>query len=186
MELTDAIKKRRAYRSIEPIDITPESIHDLAEHAGLAPSCYNKQPWRFVFVYGREMLEHIFTALSQGNDWAKKAAMIVAVSSRKDLDCLVKNREYYLFDTGMATAFLMLRATELNLVCHPIAGYDEEKVKTILAVPDDFTVITLLIVGKKSDTISPLLSEKMAESETKRPPRLQFSDYCFVDKYRAG
>jgi nitroreductase len=137
-------------------------------------------------VYGREMLEHMFTALSQGNNWAAKAAMIVAVASRKDLDCLLTNREYYLFDTGMATAFLMLRATELNLVCHPIAGYDEEKVKTILEIPDDFTIITLLIVGKKSDQISPLLSEKMAESETKRPQRRQFAEFCFVDKYKAG
>lgn len=186
MELNEVIKKRRAYRSLEPVEITPGLVHDLAEHAGLAPSCYNKQPWRFVFVYGREMLEQMFTALSQGNDWAKKAAMIVAVSSRKDLDCLLKNREYYLFDTGMATAFLMLRAVDLNLVCHPIAGYDEEKVRSILAMPDDFTVITLLIVGKKSDQISPILSEKMAAAETIRPQRQQFAEFCFVDKYRAG
>ena len=60
----------------------------------------------------------------------------------------------------MATAFIILRATELGLVAHPIAGFDEDKVKEILGIPDDRRVITLVIVGKHMDTVSPVLSEK--------------------------
>jgi hypothetical protein len=51
--------------------------------------------------------------------------MIIAVFSQKDLDCIRRGgREYYLFDTGMATAFMILRAMGLGLVAHPIAGFN--------------------------------------------------------------
>jgi nitroreductase len=186
MDLHETIHNRRAYRSMKPAAISGDLVRDMAEHAGLAPSCFNNQPWRFVFVYSKEMLEKLFPALSKGNAWAQSASMIVAVISRKDLDCQVKGRDYFQFDTGMAAGFLMLRATEIGLVCHPIAGYDEQMVKEILAVPGDMTVITLLIVGKITGEISPLLSEKQAQSEKNRPPRLKFEDFAFIDTYRAS
>lgn len=50
MELKEVIKWRRAYRSLESCEIDDNLIHELAECASLAPSCYNNQPWRF-FVY---------------------------------------------------------------------------------------------------------------------------------------
>lgn len=57
MDVHEAIKKRRAYRSLEPAEITDELIKDLAYHSSLAPSCFNNQPWRFIFVYDKEMLK---------------------------------------------------------------------------------------------------------------------------------
>lgn len=185
MEVKEAIKARRAYRSLEPVEITQELIEDLAESAGLAPSCFNNQPWRFVFVYEQETLERLWQAMTKGNEWTRLGSMIVAVVTRKDLDCDIKGREYYLFDTGMATAFLILRATELGLVAHPIAGYHEDKVKEILGIPEDMKVITLVIVGKHSETISPLLTEKQAEAERTRPPRLPLKEYAFLNRWKA-
>ena len=54
MNVKEAIKDRRAYRSLDPIDITDEIIEDLANVAQLAPSCMNKQPWRFIFVRDKD------------------------------------------------------------------------------------------------------------------------------------
>ena len=119
--LKELLEKRRAYRSLKPLEVTDELIEDLALCAGLAPSCYNKQPWRYIFVYEEEQLKKLQDALAGGNAWAKKASLLVGVFSRKDFDCIVKDREYYLFDTGTATGFLLLRATELGLVAHPMA-----------------------------------------------------------------
>ena len=184
MSVKEAIQARRAYRSLESVEITQSLVQDLAEQSALAPSCYNKQPWRFVFAYDGQVLEQLFDAISTGNDWARQASLVVAVFSGKELDCVVKEREYYLFDTGMAVGFLMLRATELGLVAHPIAGFDEEKVKEILNIPVDMRLITLLIVGKKSAGISPLLNEKFVASEKQRPPRMEFEQFSFIDSYR--
>ena len=184
MEIGEGIHLRRASRSLEHTDISLDLIRDLARHAGLAPSCFNKQPWRFVFVYEPEQLSRMFEALSSGNKWARKASMIVAVFSHREQDCIVKAREYFSFDTGMATAFLILRATELGLVAHPIAGYNESRVKELLEIPESMSVITLVIVGKKAREIGELLSEKQARVETERPERLYFDEFSFLNRYR--
>jgi len=166
MDVKQAIEKRRAYRSLEHIEITEDLIKDLAQSAQLFCSCFNNQPWRYVFVYDPEMLKKMHVALSQGNEWAQSASMIIAVFSKPELDCIIKDRKYYLFDTGMATAALILRATELGLVAHPIAGYSPKKVKEILNIPIEREVITLIIIGKHSEEINPLLSEKQMEAES--------------------
>ncbi len=180
MDVHDAIKKRRAYRSLDPVEISEEIVRDLAYHASLAPSCYNNQPWRFVFVKSREKLDEIFRSLPDGNAWATRASMIVAVYSKKDFDCVIGEREYYLFDTGMATAFLILRATELGLVAHPIAGYDPDTVKRVTGISQDSNIIALIIVGKHSEKPNELLSEWQRQQELIRPERKRFEEFCKI------
>ncbi len=183
MTVKEVIENRRAYRAIEKVEITKVLIHDLARHAQLSASCFNYQPWNFVFVYEEEILEQIFNDLKEPNEWVKNASMIIAVFSKKDLDCVVgTSREYYLFDSGMATAFMILRGTELGLVMHPIAGYSHSKVKSVLNIPEDMTVITLIIVGKKGTDTS-LLTEKQIETEKKRPSRKLMEEFVYLNKY---
>ncbi len=181
MDVRRAIKERRAHRSLEPVEITEELVRDLAENARLAPSCFNNQPWRFVFVYEPDTLKETFSALTPGNRWATNASLIVAVCSNKELDCIVRGREYYLFDTGMAIAFMILRATELGLVAHPIAGFNENKVRKMLNIPNHMTVITLVIVGKHSEIMSPMLSEEHKELEKRRPKRMPIEEFAFAN-----
>ena len=186
MDVKRAIQVRRAYRSLDPVEITEELIRDLAESARLAPSCFNNQPWRFVFAYDPETLKELHTALSRGNEWAHHASMIIAVFSKPDLDCIVGEREYYLFDTGMATAFIILRATELGLVAHPIAGFRERRAKRILEIPEEMRLITLVMVGKHSETIRPVLTEEQVKSEKTRPERMPMEKFAYINKYREG
>ena len=87
--------------------------------------------------------------------------MIIAVFSKLEKDCIIGERLYYLFDVGIATAFIILRATELGLVAHPIAGFNEEKAKIVLEIPNEMRLITLIIIGKHSKEINPVLSESM-------------------------
>lgn len=184
MDVSSAIKTRRAYRSFEPLAITAELIKELSEAASLAASCFNKQPWRFVFVYEKESLGKMHTALSKGNEWAYDASMIIAVACKKDDDCAMKDgREYFLFDTGMAAAHLILRATELGLVAHPIAGFDPEKVRELLEIPGEMTVITLINVGKHSEKMGPRLSPDQAKGEKERPPRKPPEEFAFHNRY---
>lgn len=178
MDLHEAIKERRAYRSLAETEITEELARDLAEHASLAPSCFNKQPWRYDFVYGGERLESLKASLSKGNEWAHAASMIIAVYSRLDYDCDIKGREYYLFDTGLSVGIMVLRATELGLVAHPIAGYDEDAAKSALGIGDDMRLITLVIVGKRSEEMSEILSEKQVEAERERPERKPMEEFA--------
>ena len=65
MDVSQAIKIRRAFRSLEPVKISDDLIKTLAQSTRLAPSCFNNQPWRFVFVYDPAALKAMHAALSQ-------------------------------------------------------------------------------------------------------------------------
>jgi nitroreductase len=182
MNVKDAILARRAYRALGPVEITDETIRELGEAARLMCSCYNNQPWRFVFVRSKEALAKVHAGLSKGNEWIHRASLIVAAFARKDHDCLVKEREYYLFDLGMAVGSMILRATELGLVAHPIAGFDSGKVKEALGIPEEFLLITLVNVGKKVDDLEGLAPWQV-EAEQKRPERLPVEGIYAVDRF---
>ncbi len=184
MDVKEVIIKRRSYRSLKPTTITKYLIYDLAECAQLSASCFNNQPWRYVFVYKKEILKKMYMVLSPGNEWAQKASLIIAVLGKKEDDCVIHDRIYYQFDIGMATSAMILRATELGLVAHPIAGYSPKKTREILSIPDNIDVIALVIVGKKSDKINPNLSNKQIEDEKNRPVRKKIKDFIFYNKFK--
>jgi nitroreductase len=182
MEFLEVVKQRRSLRSFAPVEVSEDSIKDLAAVAGLAPSCSNKQPWRFVFVRSAGMLERMVATLAPGNAaWAKPASLIVAVWSQADLDCRTPDgRDYYQFDTGMASALLMLAATEKGLSAHPIAGFDPQAARQILALPDGAQVITLIIMGGHTQEISPTLAAWQIAAETERPARMPFEAFATI------
>lgn len=183
MDVKDAIRRRRAFRSLIPVEITEDLIMDFAECTQISASCFNNQPWRFIFVYEPAMLKKMYDALSTGNEWAQKASMIIVVIGRQEDDCVIHDRIYYRFDIGMATEAIILRATELGLVAHPIAGYSPKKTREILGIPEYFDVITLVIVGKHSDKIDPVLSEKQVEAEKHRQERIKIDDFVYINRY---
>lgn len=182
MDVKEAIEKRRAYRALGPVEITDVTLRELAAAAQLTASCFNNQPWRFVFVKSPEALAKVHACLSKNNDWPKKASLIIAAFANKEYDCVIKEREYYLFDLGMAVSAMQLRATELGLVAHPIAGFDNEKVRQELGIPVGNMVLTLVIVGRKIEDKS-ALTPQQAAGEDARPPRLPLENLYSVDKY---
>jgi Nitroreductase family. len=76
---------------------------------------------------------------------------------------------YAYYDTGLSNAFLILRATELGLVAHPIAGFDEEVVKKAVNIKENFEVIVLIVVAKHAKEISPVVSENRSNPNLNAP-----------------
>jgi len=158
------IDARRAKRALSNESVSKQDIDQLIRAAHLAPSCFNSQPWRFVVIDDPQTLQAVKDAMPKGNYWTKPAPVIIAVTSQRDLDCtLSDDRDYFLFGCGMAIGNLMIQATQMDLVAHPIAGYNPLKVKEILGIPEDYTLITLVIVGRPGDVSD--LSEQHREVE---------------------
>lgn len=181
MNVQEAIISRRARRILDDEHAIGENeIEALAEAITLAPSCFNNQPWRITFVHELSVLEKIRTALSRGNEWATKSRLILVIAAKREEDCVIGEREYFLFDAGLAIGELMLRATELGMIAHPIAGFNPGKVKEILNIPDDYIVISLVICGYPG-TDDSLLSGKQKEAEKARPERKQIGEMLYRD-----
>jgi len=176
MKVQLAIQKRRSFRALDKIEITDKIISDLVCAASLAPSCFNNQPWKFIFARKAELLDKFKTVVSKGNEWVFDSSCIIAVLSKKELDCVAKGIEYYLFDTGLGVGQLLLKATELGLVAHVIAGYSHEKTKKLLSIPEEWHVIALIAVGKKS-------KKKKVIGDESRPERLAAKHVYSIDEY---
>ncbi len=153
----------------------------LVESAMLSASCFNNQPWNLVFCAGKESLHAIKAALPKGNAWATRAPLIIVVASRGKDDCqLSDGRDYHMFDCGLAVGQMLLAATELGFIAHPIAGFDPVKVREAVSIPAEFTVITLVICGYHGEDDS-LLSDKQRAAEGERPERKPAGENFHLD-----
>ncbi|AEJ20647.1 nitroreductase family protein [Gracilinema caldarium] len=142
------IDERRSKRGLSPELLSTDMIQEILTAGTLAPSCYNNQPWHLVPVQG-EKLQELHEALAEGNRWAKKAPLIIALVTRACDDCrLDEGRDYAHFDLGLCAMNMMLQATHLGLIAHPIAGFSPKKIRAILHIPKDYDVVTLLVIGK--------------------------------------
>jgi nitroreductase len=142
--LIAARQSRRAF-SAEPL--SEATLTALLEAARWAPSCANKQAWRFVVVRTAEGLARLRPALNAGNAWAATAPVLIAVVSRPEFSMSLGDRHYFAFDCGLAVENLLLQGAELELVCHPMAGFDEAKAREALVLPDALQVLVLIAVG---------------------------------------
>lgn len=183
MNIIDPIYQRRAYRALRGQTIAPEIRNRLLQAATLAPSCMNKQPWRFVAVDAEPQLAALKACLEPGNYWGQPAALIVAVVSHPDFDCrLSEGRDYAFFDTGMAAMNLMIQASAEGLTAHPIAGFKPLEAKKALSIPDDHTLLTLIICGWPSTDLSGL-NEKHVASETSARTRKDLGEVAFLQSW---
>lgn len=64
MELWDAVRERRSIRQFTGDAIPEEHLERMVDCARLAPSGSNAQPWRFLVVRNRDLLERMSQAIS--------------------------------------------------------------------------------------------------------------------------
>jgi nitroreductase len=180
MDVAEAIHRRRAYRVFDPRPVEEETVSALVEAMRLAPSCNNMQPWRVVICSG-EALTRVKEALTKGNVWATVAPLILVVAGKPADDCRAnEGRDYFKFGCGLAVGEMVLRATELGLIAHPIGGFDPIRVREALDIPIDYVVITLIICGYPG-TDESLLSDKQKAQQRERPERKPVWENFFRD-----
>jgi nitroreductase len=152
-------------RAMSGESVSAEELMPLFEAARWAPSSYNNQPWRI--LYARRDTEHwpvFFGLLAEGNQaWAKDAAALLLFVSKETFDFNGRPYPTHSFDTGAAWENLALQATLKGLITHGMQGFDYERARTELNIPEGFRVEAMIAVGRPGDPAS--LPEKMREIE---------------------
>ena len=172
-------------RAVSGEPITDEELFTLFEAARWAPSSFNGQPWRM--LYAKRDTSHwplFFDLLVEFNQtWAKNAAALVVFISKTTFDHNGEPAATHSFDTGAAWANLALQGSERGLVVHGMQGFDYDKARTALNVPDGFQVEAMAVIGKpgrKED-----LPPKVQERETPNDRR-KLTETVFEGPYRQG
>lgn len=157
--------ERWSPRAMSGEEISEAELMSLFEAARWAPSSFNNQPWRF--VYARRNTPHwerFLDLLVEGNrSWAKAAAALVVILSKKTFDRNNRPSRTHSFDAGAAWENLALQGWRKGLVVHGMEGFEYEKAREVLRVPGDYDVEAMAVIGRpgrKED-----LPEKLQERE---------------------
>jgi len=153
METLEAINKRSSLKAhLSSREIEPEKITKILDAARLAPSARNTQPWRFIVVQGREAVAALVSSVFfEPNQVVNNAPVIIIACANPGDDVVIGGREYYLFDVALAVENMLLAATDLGLVTHPMTALNEDKLKETLGIPREvrFVIATPLAYPAK-------------------------------------
>ncbi|UFW51340.1 MULTISPECIES: nitroreductase family protein [Bradyrhizobium] len=163
-------------RGFNPDQISEEVLNTFFEAARWAPSGFNSQPWRFLYVLrGQTEFEAFLAPLIDFNQgWARHAAALIYLLSRKNFSPAGKSQQQFSrthsFDTGAAWANFANQATALGWGAHGMSGFDMEKARALLRVPEGFAVEIAIAVGRKGDGAHLPLSLLEREQPSSRSP----------------
>jgi len=139
MDVFEAIRTRRSVRAFTGEAIPCEDLEKIVDAGRLAASGSNKQPWDFIVVTDRAMIDQLKVAAG----WMEKAGAIIAV-------VLDPSSRWWLEDGSAAIQNILLAAHALGYGACWLEGYTlplEAKFKTLLGVPEDKRLLTLIPVG---------------------------------------
>jgi len=164
--------RRWSPRAMSGETLNDEEIMSLFEAARWAPSSYNAQHWQFLYTTrGSAHWEKYLGFLVEGNfAWAKNAGLLIVLVSRTTTERDGNPVRTFSFDAGAAWQNFALQSSAMDLVSHGMQGFDYEKARTELNVPDDYSVEIMIAVGKPGEIDKLPASAREKETPNSRKP----------------
>ncbi len=139
MDALGAIRRRRSVREYTGDPIPREDLETIVDAGRLAATGNNRQPWDFVVVTEREMIDELKVA----SQWMDKAGAIIAV-------VMDPSSRWWLEDGSAAVENMLIASTALGYGSCWLEGYTlprEEEFKALLGVPEEKRLLTLVPIG---------------------------------------
>jgi nitroreductase len=161
---TSLIEKRRSIRKFAPREVESERIDMLLEAALRSPSSRGFNPWHFVVVTNRRLLEKLSKAKQHGSSFLKNAPLGIVVCGDPD------KSDVWVEDCSIASIFIHLAATSLELgSCwiqirermHDTTKTAEAYVKDILEIPGNLRVESIVAIGHPDEKKPPHKKESL-------------------------
>jgi nitroreductase len=157
METLDAISKRASVREYDARPVEKDVLERLVDAGRRAPTARAIEPWEFVVVTDRGMLERLAQLANTGR-FIKDAACCIAVFSQ--------DTKYYLEDGCAATENILLAAADLGLGACWVAGDKKPyagEVARILGASLDMKLVSLISLGWPKGEASQVKNRSLKE-----------------------
>ena len=144
----ELISERWSPRAFADRPVEHEKLYSLFEAARWAASAGNQQPWYFLVgtKENPENHERLAATLWERNMlWAQHAPVLLLVVA-KLYDRPGKELTSF-YDVGMAVGNLVTQAVDLGLVTHQMAGFDAEKAREALSIPEGYQPLAMIALG---------------------------------------
>jgi nitroreductase len=146
----ELIQSRWSPRNFSSRMVSDKDLQTVFEAARWAASSYNEQPWRFLVANksDAEAFQKFLNLLVPANQaWAKDAPILIFTVGKRTFSHNGSPNVYGLHDAGQALAHLFLQATALGLHAHGMGGFDRERAREELQVPDDYELGAAVALG---------------------------------------
>lgn len=177
--VSELIQNRRSTRVFRNERVPEEKIYSLFEATRWAPSSVNEQPWLYLYATPEqtELWNTMIEPLSDGNKaWVKDAPLLILSLARKTFLRNGVENFYAMYDLGGANALLAIQAVDLGLQVRQMAGFDRERARVSLNIPNEFELGVFIAVGYPGNV--EILPEPIKTKEL--APRTRFLQQEFV------
>ncbi|HBH86523.1 MAG TPA: nitroreductase family protein [Syntrophaceae bacterium] len=157
MDAMDAILSRRSIRKYTKEPVPEKVLKEILDAAMSAPSAGNQQPWHFVVINNREILDEIpnFHPYSHALKMASVAILVCG-----DLE-LEQHKDFWVQDCSAATENILVavHAKELGAVwlglyprAERVAG-----MRALLGIPDHVVPLAIIPIGYPAEEKPPAM-----------------------------
>jgi len=151
------IFSRRSVRVYQRREVGEDHVRDLLEAAMAAPSAVAKDPWEFIVVRNRSMLNCLATGLPNGQMLADAALGIVVCGDLQRAHD--RQLSYLLQDCSAAVENLLLAAHALGLGACWLGVHPREDrvahVRSQLAIPNVVIPVAVVSLGWPAESPAP-------------------------------
>lgn len=143
----EAIIKRRSIRRYSSKDVDKSSVEILLKSAMYAPSASNEQPWHFIVIDSKELMDSIMKVHPYASMLSEASIAIIVCGDEK----LELSKGYWPIDCAAATQNLLLAAYSLGLGAVWLGVYPrrerQEGIRKIFRLPANVHPFALISVG---------------------------------------
>jgi len=187
-EIDPLFLRRWSPRAFSEETIPEAELLRFFEAARWAPSAYNAQPWHFIYARrGTGRWPVFLDILNEWNrGWAQHAAALVIVASKTRFDQPGKGETplpTHSFDAGAAWSNFALQALLSGWHTHGMAGFDRDKARRLLGIPEDYVADAAIAIGRLGDPLALPESLRSREHPSGRKP---LSSIVSEGAFRAG
>jgi nitroreductase len=167
-------------RAFQQKEVPNDVLLRVFEAARWAPSGGNLQPWRYIIARTAEDRQKFLSFINPGNvEWCHKAPVLAVLISHKYTAGGNFNRSNG-FDAGTSWGYLALEAARQGLITHAMGGFDPDKAREVLGVPEEYELYAVIAIGYRGEKSE--LPEKFREREVpsvRRPLRESLFEGAF-------
>lgn len=178
----DLISERWSPRTFADRPVEREKLYSILEAARWAASAANQQPWHFIIATKENTDDHerlVATLWDLNIRWAKHApVLILVVAKLYDRP----GKEYTSFyDAGMAVGNLVTQAVDLGLVTHQMGGFDPDKARATLGIPQGYQPLAMIALGYPGTP--DVLPDDLREREHAPRHRKSLEEFVFEGRW---
>ena len=155
MDAIQAILTRRSIRKYTPETVPDELIDEILHAAMAAPSAGNGQPWHFMVIRDRQLLDEI-PHLHPYAEMVHSASVVILVCGQTGQE---KHPGFWVQDCSAATQNTLLAAHALGLGAVWVGVFPREErvkgLKQLLGIPEEITPLSLIPIGYPAESKSP-------------------------------